>query len=198
MRRRSRLITETLIGSRVETLAPCFKARAVQASSAVNPELPGRPVDLDGVKLRFYEELGARLAATEFARLRTEHVSMTFDDVLQLTIRHPQERDHPIRAFVRSNWMTIFLGDVHEDFDPMEDNGEDGPDAVSCAVTWILDALAGRIETHATYRGYELLTTRYVRHGEDGAQYGAAGFLTPAQVKFWQPKRRIVRRPSWS
>lgn len=164
----------------------------------MNPELPERPADLAAVQLRFYQELRARLAATELARLRSEYVSMTFDDELQLTIKHPQERDSLIRAFVRDDWITIFLGAAHEDFEPMEDNVEDEPDAVSCAVTWIVDALAGRIETHATYRGEELLTTRYVRHGEDGTQHGAARFLAPAQLKFWQPKRRIVRRPSWT
>ena len=164
--------------------------------SAVNPELPERPADLAGLQLRFYEGLGARLAATEFARLRSEYVSMTFEDELHLTIRHPQERDSSIRAFVGNDWITIFLGDVHEDFDPLKDHVDDGPDAVSAAVMWIVDALAGRIETHATYRGDELLTTRYVRYAEDGTQHGVAGFLATAQLKFWQRKRRIVRRPS--
>jgi len=131
------------------------------------------PSGLSPVQQRFVDALEAALEGHTFARLPADGVRVEIGgDHLEFAVRHPDGDGCDLRANADS-----FVGR---------------------AVAWLVDALHGRIELSATYRGDELLSTRYVRHADDGVQHGSSWFFAPAQLRVWQPTRHVRRRPSWT
>ncbi len=162
--------------------------------------LSGVPSSLSPVQQRFVDGLRVALDGQTFERFPPGGVALERDADLKVTVKDPEGEGGDIRAFVRDEWITLFLGDAHEDFKPSDDaddeDEDDGRDFVDAAVAWLVDALRGRIEFTAPYRGTSLLSARYVRHDDEGTERGASVFLTPGHLRLWQPTHRVQRRPS--
>jgi hypothetical protein len=94
------------------------------------------------------------------------------------------------------------LGDAHEDFKPSDDEDdcrhEEGRNLVEAAVGWFIDALRGRIEFTATYRGTDFSRRATCATPPTAPSAGLASFLTPARLRIWEPTRRVRHRPGWT
>jgi hypothetical protein len=159
------------------------------------------PESLSDGQRRFITTLTWRLGPLTFEKPPPGGVIVADgDDGFRITAKHPEDDHADIQVFIWDNRITIFLGDAHADFDAWTEGDEtaDATESVEAAVDWFIDALNGRIEVSATFRGTAILSSRYARQAKDGTQHGASGYLTLARLRFWQRKRRVRRTPSWA
>ena len=66
-------------------------------------------------------------------------------------------------------------------------------------IDFIAEIMRGEIEIETTFRGKAAISVRHFNHYENGKRMplGRTGFLAPARLALWRPKRTEIERLSF-
>lgn len=125
--------------------------------------------------------------------------SVTFDeDGVELRIVHAERDDVAIWAAVSDDDAIVATGGAHEHFAPDADADPEQPWTVQ-VVDFVAEILRGQIEVETTFRGSSPVSISHFRVEEGGERvpFGSTGFVVPARLFFWAPKRVETERVSF-
>ena len=139
------------------------------------------------------------LAALEPRSLDESRSSVDFDDDgLQLMLVHSGQEGLAIFVAVGAAEAIVGIGSAHEHF-AADEVAEGARPWTTLVVDFVAEILRGQIEVETTYRGNSAISVDHFRVEEDGdrVSFGHTGFITPARLLFWKPKRVETERASF-
>jgi hypothetical protein len=149
---------------------------------------------------RFYDELRRMLDALDPSQVDPQRSSVTFDKGgVEVELAHVHRKDWTI-------WMTVgdrdalvgVLGAHEHFFSPSASEQAERPWTTEI-VDFVAEILRGEIEVQTTYRGSKPISVQHFNLDADGKRQslGYTGFLTPARLLLWRPKRTESETASW-
>ena len=118
---------------------------------------------------------------------------------VEVNLVHADRHDWAIWASVGDSDAIVGTSYAHEHFfPPPEGVAEDRPWTTQI-VDFIAEILRGEIEVVTNFRGNSPISVRHFNLGESGerSSLGYTGFLTPARLLCWRPKRTETERLSF-
>jgi hypothetical protein len=166
----------------------------------MNVLLPDPPTSLPPAPRAFYEELGRMLAAVQPPRLSSDGSAVRFDGRgLAIDLIHSDRDDWGIWATVGERDAIVATSHAHEHFfAPSEEIAERRPWTAEI-VDFIAEILRGEVEIVTTFRGETAISVEHFNLDESGERQllGRTGFLVPARLFPWRPKRVETERVSF-
>jgi hypothetical protein len=121
-------------------------------------------------------------------------------DELVIHLAHETDSRYDVRVFAQRGWVSVWVGDAHDDFNP-DDPRKEQRRWTAVAVDFIAEVLTGQVDVEATFRGKDVVSTRLWRRDHETGNFrslGYVGFLTLARLRLWHPKRvERYRIPDW-
>jgi hypothetical protein len=163
-------------------------------------ELPEPPQELEGAPRAFYDELRRMLALVQPSKLDTDKSSARFDeDGVDVDLAHVDRDDWMIWASVGKRGAIVATAWAHEHFDPDPPGMEGERPWTTVIVDFIAEIMRGEIEVETTFRGKTAVAVRHFNRDKYGERtiLGRTGFLVPAGLALWRPKRTEIERLSF-
>lgn len=166
----------------------------------VSIALPDPPETLGAAPRAFYDELRRMLAVVQPTQLDSRRTSVRFDrHGIEIDLVHATRDDATIWATVGDEDAIVATGSAHEHFFAPDPGEEEDRRWTTEIVDFIAEILRGEIEVETTLRGNTPLSVRHFHIDERGERrpLGYTGFLVPARLLVWRPKRTETERISW-
>ena len=148
----------------------------------------------------FYDELRRVLAVVEAPQLSTEKASIRFDKKgLDVDLIHASRDDWGIWATVGDRDAIVSTSYAHEHFFADEQSASEDRPWTTKIVDFIAEVLRGEVEVRTTFRGGSPIFVDHFNLDESGERnlLGHTGFLVPARLMVWRPKRTETERLSF-
>jgi hypothetical protein len=161
---------------------------------------PDAPASLPGAPSAFYDELRRMLAVVRPPRLSPDGMSVEFvGKGIEVAFTHPDRHDWDIWATVGELDAIVATSYTHEHFSARAHKRPEERPWTTEIVDFIAELLRGEIEVVTTFRGTTAISVEHFGVGEHGERtlLGHTGFLTPARLLLWRPKRTQTERISW-
>jgi hypothetical protein len=162
--------------------------------------LPDPPASLPGAARAFYDELREMLGVVAPMHVNASKTSVQFDKHgVELELVHAEREDWCIWASVGAREAIAGTGWAHEHFFPSRGTRDERPWTTQI-VDFIAEILRGEIEIETTFRGNTPVLVRHFNRDEEGERnlLGHTGFLVPARLFLWRPRRTETERASFS
>jgi hypothetical protein len=160
---------------------------------------PEAPTSLPSAPRAFYEEL-RRMLAVRPPRLSRDDTSVQFaGKAVEVTLVHADRDDWSIWATVGELEAIVGTSYAHEHFFARANTRPEERPWTTEIVDYIAELLRGEIEVVTTLRGETAVSVEHFNVDERGGRQllGHTGFLVPARLFFWRPKRAQTERISW-
>ena len=162
--------------------------------------LPDPPESLNPASRRFYDELRLMLDAVKPTKLDPIRSAAKFDHGgVDVELVHVAHKDWSVWVTVGDRDAIVGTLGAHEHFfAPSSEEREERPWTTQ-VVDFIAEILRGEIAVQTTYRGRAPISVEHFNLDADGKQHplGYTGFLTPARLLLWRPKRIQAETASW-
>ena len=162
--------------------------------------LPDPPDELPRTPRVFYDELRRMLATVQPPRLSPDNTSVQFDKKgVEIDLVHADRHDWRIWATVGDRDAIVGTEYVHEHFSPRSGGGAGERPWTTEIVDFIAELLRGEVEIETTFRGPTPISVEHFNFDDHGARrlLGHTGFLVPARLFLWRPKRTETERLSF-
>jgi hypothetical protein len=162
--------------------------------------LPDAPASLPNAPAAFYYELRRMLAVARPPCLSPDGTSVEFTRKgVEVALTHADRPDWSIWATVGELEAIVGTGHIHEHFLARAQERPGERPWTTETVDFIAELLRGEIEVVTTLRGTRAISVEHFGVGERGERrlLGHTGFLVPARLLFWRPKRTQTERISW-
>jgi hypothetical protein len=162
--------------------------------------LPDPPESLAGPPRAFYDEMRRMLADVKPGRVDPSTSAARFDRKgVEVELVHADRHDWTIWATVGDRDGIVSTSYAHEHFFAPAEGEAEERSWTTQMVDFIAEILRGEIEVETDFRGNSLLAVRHFNLNERGERspLGYTGFLVPARLLFWRPKRTETERLSF-
>ena len=162
--------------------------------------LPDPPEFLAGAPRVFYDEMRRMLASVKPGRVDPSKSSAHFNRKgVEVELVHVDRHDWTIWATVGDRDGIVSTSYAHEHFDSPEQGDAEERSWTTQMVDFVAEILRGEIEVETKFRGNSLVSVRHFDLDESGERspLGYTGFLVPARLLFWRPKRTETERLSF-
>ena len=162
-------------------------------------ELREPPASLPTAPRAFYEQLRQMLDVVR-PRVDPHKVTVGFgDDGLEISFVHADREDWVIWATVGEDQGLVGTAWAHEHFFAPSVGVVEQRAWTTQMVDFIAEILRGEIEIETTFRGDTPVAVEHFNRDEQGQRcsLGRTGFLTPARLLVWRPKRTETEQASF-
>jgi hypothetical protein len=161
---------------------------------------PEAPTSLPSAPRAFYDELRRMLAVVRPPRLSPDGTSVQFaGKAVEVALKHADRDDWSIWATVGELEAIVGTSYAHEHFFARAHTRREERPWTTEIVDYIAELLRGEIEVVTTLRGETAISVAHFNVDERGGRQllGQTGFLVPARLLLWRPKRAQTERISW-
>jgi hypothetical protein len=166
----------------------------------MNATFPDAPASLPSSPRAFYDELRRMLAVVRPPRLSPDGTSVKFvGKGIEVALMHADRDEWSIWATVGQLDAIVGTSYAHEHFFAPAETGPGVRPWTTEIVDFIAEMLRGEIEIVTTWRGKTAVSVEHFNLDERGERQllGHSGFLVPARLLFWRPKRAEAELISW-